>query len=179
MPWEFLKCPCFILLRIYCSTLKCFLLFLQETKNFRTVYSWWYIVHWLNHPLIFIHAKYIAVKNLCSIWIIQKIVPPPPNPRCPSCVTLVTFSPLFFALFKFWVASDAWWQFPTTSHLEACQFVSSNHTAQLCLRIVQWLEALASKSLDLDNKVIGLLIMSRSFDWTWFTQKRLVFTSHS
>lgn len=80
MPWEFLKCPCFILLRIYCSTLKCFLLFLQETKNFRTVYSWWYIVHWLNHPLIFIHAKYIAVKNLCSIWIIQKIVPPPPTP---------------------------------------------------------------------------------------------------
>ncbi|CAA2972462.1 nuclear pore complex NUP107 [Olea europaea subsp. europaea] len=45
--------------------------------------------------------------------------------------------------------------FPTTSHLEACQFVSSNHTAQLCLRIVQWLEALASKSLDLDNKVRG------------------------
>ncbi|CAI9753709.1 unnamed protein product [Fraxinus pennsylvanica] len=45
--------------------------------------------------------------------------------------------------------------FPTTSHLEACQFVASNHTAQLCLRIVQWLEGLASKSLDLDNKVRG------------------------
>ncbi|KAL2516484.1 Nuclear pore complex protein [Forsythia ovata] len=45
--------------------------------------------------------------------------------------------------------------FPTTSHLEACQFVAANHTAQLCLRIVQWLEGLASKSLDLDNKVRG------------------------
>ncbi|KAL0424939.1 UNVERIFIED_CONTAM: Nuclear pore complex protein [Sesamum radiatum] len=45
--------------------------------------------------------------------------------------------------------------FPTTSHLEACQFVSVNHTAQLCLRIVQWLEGLASKALDLDNKVRG------------------------
>ncbi|KAL3618198.1 hypothetical protein CASFOL_038519 [Castilleja foliolosa] len=44
---------------------------------------------------------------------------------------------------------------PTTSHLEACQFVTVNHTAQLCLRIVQWLEGLASKSLDLDNKVRG------------------------
>ncbi|KAK6153544.1 hypothetical protein DH2020_013183 [Rehmannia glutinosa] len=45
--------------------------------------------------------------------------------------------------------------FPTTSHLEACQFVTVNHTAQLCLRIVQWLEDLASKALDLDNKVRG------------------------
>lgn len=44
---------------------------------------------------------------------------------------------------------------PTTSHLEACQFVASNHTAQLCLRIVQWLEGLASKALDLDSKVRG------------------------
>ncbi|KAG8388433.1 hypothetical protein BUALT_Bualt02G0125400 [Buddleja alternifolia] len=44
---------------------------------------------------------------------------------------------------------------PTTSHLEACQFVTVNHTAQLCLRIVQWLEGLASKALDLDNKVRG------------------------
>ncbi|KAJ8539332.1 hypothetical protein K7X08_013584 [Anisodus acutangulus] len=44
---------------------------------------------------------------------------------------------------------------PTTSHLEACQFVVKNHTAQLCLRIVQWLEGLASKSLDLDRKVRG------------------------
>ncbi|XP_070016411.1 nuclear pore complex protein NUP107-like isoform X1 [Nicotiana sylvestris] len=41
---------------------------------------------------------------------------------------------------------------PTTSHLEACQFVVKNHTAQLCLRIVQWLEGLASKALDLDRK---------------------------
>ncbi|KAG9154958.1 hypothetical protein Leryth_012143 [Lithospermum erythrorhizon] len=45
--------------------------------------------------------------------------------------------------------------FPTTSHLEACEYVVENHTAQLCLRIVQWLEELASKSLDLDNKVCG------------------------
>ncbi|CAI9114461.1 OLC1v1015188C1 [Oldenlandia corymbosa var. corymbosa] len=45
--------------------------------------------------------------------------------------------------------------FPRTSHLEACEFVLANHTAQLCLRIVQWLEGLASKALDLDNKVRG------------------------
>ncbi|XP_058179143.1 nuclear pore complex protein NUP107 isoform X2 [Rhododendron vialii] len=44
---------------------------------------------------------------------------------------------------------------PTTSHLEACQFVVADHTAQLCLRIVHWLEGLASKSLYLDNKVRG------------------------
>ncbi|XP_068662789.1 nuclear pore complex protein NUP107 [Aristolochia californica] len=42
---------------------------------------------------------------------------------------------------------------PPTSHLEACQFVATDHTAQLCLRIVQWLEGLASKSLDLEKKV--------------------------
>lgn len=45
--------------------------------------------------------------------------------------------------------------FPTTSHVEACQFVIVDHTSQLCLRIVQWLEGLASKALDLDNKVRG------------------------
>ncbi|GMP40711.1 hypothetical protein CsSME_00011051 [Camellia sinensis var. sinensis] len=44
---------------------------------------------------------------------------------------------------------------PTTSHLEACQFVVADHTAQLGLRIVQWLEGLASKVLDLDNDVRG------------------------
>ncbi|CAK9179847.1 unnamed protein product [Ilex paraguariensis] len=48
--------------------------------------------------------------------------------------------------------------FPTTSHLEACQFVATDHTAQLCLRIVDWLEGLASKALDLDNKVRGSYI---------------------
>ncbi|CAN1827470.1 Nuclear pore complex protein NUP107 [Linum perenne] len=42
---------------------------------------------------------------------------------------------------------------PPTSHVEACQFVVNDHTAQLCLRIVQWLEGLASKSLDLESKV--------------------------
>ncbi|KAL7234894.1 hypothetical protein ACSBR1_018376 [Camellia fascicularis] len=41
---------------------------------------------------------------------------------------------------------------PTTSHLEACQFVVADHTAQLGLRIVQWLEGSASKVLDLDNE---------------------------
>nr|GME20215.1 nuclear pore complex protein NUP107 [Ipomoea batatas] len=45
--------------------------------------------------------------------------------------------------------------FPTTSHLEACQFVNGDLTAQLCLRIVQWLEGLASKALDFDKEVRG------------------------
>ncbi|KAK1434256.1 hypothetical protein QVD17_11176 [Tagetes erecta] len=44
---------------------------------------------------------------------------------------------------------------PTTSHLEACQFVAEDHTAQLCLRLIQWLEGLASKALDLENKIRG------------------------
>ncbi|KAJ0075052.1 hypothetical protein Patl1_33748 [Pistacia atlantica] len=41
---------------------------------------------------------------------------------------------------------------PSTSHIEACQFVVNDHTAQLCLRILQWLEGLASKALDLESK---------------------------
>ncbi|XP_043705825.1 nuclear pore complex protein NUP107 [Telopea speciosissima] len=49
---------------------------------------------------------------------------------------------------------------PTTSHLEACQFVMVDHTAQLCLRIVQWLEGLASEALDLENKVRGCYVGS-------------------
>uniref|UniRef100_A0A803LDI3 Nuclear pore complex protein n=1 Tax=Chenopodium quinoa TaxID=63459 RepID=A0A803LDI3_CHEQI len=44
---------------------------------------------------------------------------------------------------------------PTTLHLEACQFVVSDLTAQLCLRIVLWLEDLASKALELESKVRG------------------------
>lgn len=44
---------------------------------------------------------------------------------------------------------------PSTSHLEACQFVLNDHTAQLCLRVVQWLEELASKALDLESKLRG------------------------
>ncbi|URD83213.1 Trypsin [Musa troglodytarum] len=44
---------------------------------------------------------------------------------------------------------------PTTSHQEACRFVMMDHTAQLCLRIVLWLEGLASESLDLAKKVRG------------------------
>ncbi|KAL5160667.1 Nuclear pore complex protein NUP107 [Glycine soja] len=42
-----------------------------------------------------------------------------------------------------------------TSHVVACEFVVEDHTAQLCLRIVQWLEGLASKALDLEAKVRG------------------------
>ncbi|XP_061342885.1 nuclear pore complex protein NUP107 isoform X2 [Gastrolobium bilobum] len=42
-----------------------------------------------------------------------------------------------------------------TSHVMACEFVAEDHTAQLCLRIVQWLEGLASKALDLEAKVRG------------------------
>ncbi|KNA14741.1 hypothetical protein SOVF_104830, partial [Spinacia oleracea] len=45
--------------------------------------------------------------------------------------------------------------YPTTSHLEACQFVVSDLTAQLCLRVVQWLEDQASKALELESKVRG------------------------
>ncbi|KAJ0075047.1 hypothetical protein Patl1_33745 [Pistacia atlantica] len=44
---------------------------------------------------------------------------------------------------------------PSTSHIEACQFVVNDHTTQLCLRIVQWLEGLASKALELESKVRG------------------------
>ncbi|ERN05569.1 nuclear pore complex protein NUP107 isoform X1 [Amborella trichopoda] len=44
---------------------------------------------------------------------------------------------------------------PSTSHQEACNFVLMNHTAQLCLRIVQWLEDRASKVLDLEKRVRG------------------------
>lgn len=44
---------------------------------------------------------------------------------------------------------------PTTSHLEACQFVTTDLTAQLCLRIVQWLEGMASKALELESQVHG------------------------
>nr|KYP41292.1 Retrovirus-related Pol polyprotein from transposon TNT 1-94 [Cajanus cajan] len=42
-----------------------------------------------------------------------------------------------------------------TSHVVACEFVAEDHIAQLCLRIVQWLEGLASKALDLEAKVRG------------------------
>ncbi|KAK2353328.1 nuclear pore complex protein [Trifolium repens] len=42
-----------------------------------------------------------------------------------------------------------------TSHVVACEFVVEDHIAQLCLRIVQWLEGLASKALDLEAKVRG------------------------
>ena len=48
-------------------------------------------------------------------------------------------------------------QLPTTSHLDACQFVADDHNAQLCFRLVQWLEGLASKALDLENKVSGCI----------------------
>jgi nuclear pore complex protein Nup107 len=41
-----------------------------------------------------------------------------------------------------------------TSHVVACEFVVEDHIAQLCLRIVQWLEGLASKALELEAKVL-------------------------
>ncbi|KAG2563842.1 hypothetical protein PVAP13_8KG368602 [Panicum virgatum] len=44
---------------------------------------------------------------------------------------------------------------PSTSHQEACRFVAADLTAQLCLRIVLWLEGLASEALDLEKKVRG------------------------
>ncbi|KAG8090488.1 hypothetical protein GUJ93_ZPchr0011g26904 [Zizania palustris] len=44
---------------------------------------------------------------------------------------------------------------PTTSHQEACRFVATDLTAQLCMRIVLWLEGLASEALDLEKKVRG------------------------
>ncbi|XP_078444355.1 nuclear pore complex protein isoform X2 [Wolffia australiana] len=44
---------------------------------------------------------------------------------------------------------------PSTSHQEACQYVVNDMTAQLCLRIVQWLEGLTSETLDLEKKVKG------------------------
>jgi hypothetical protein len=45
-------------------------------------------------------------------------------------------------------------QVKETSHVVACEFVVEDHIAQLCLRIVQWLEGLASKALDLEAKVL-------------------------
>ncbi|KAE8821569.1 Nuclear pore complex protein [Hordeum vulgare] len=43
---------------------------------------------------------------------------------------------------------------PTTSHQEACRYVATDLTAQLCLRIVLWLEGLASQSLGLEKKTL-------------------------
>lgn len=44
-------------------------------------------------------------------------------------------------------------QTPVTSEEEACEFIASDQNAQLCSRIVQWLETLASKELDYEKKV--------------------------
>ncbi|KAI0493389.1 hypothetical protein KFK09_023505 [Dendrobium nobile] len=49
---------------------------------------------------------------------------------------------------------------PSTSHQEACQFVSTNFTAELCLRIVLWLEGLATKALELEKKFKGCYVGS-------------------
>lgn len=49
---------------------------------------------------------------------------------------------------------------PPTSHQEACQFVMTNLTAQLCLRILLWLEGLASKALELEKKFKGCYVGS-------------------
>ncbi|CAM6108841.1 unnamed protein product [Calypogeia fissa] len=44
---------------------------------------------------------------------------------------------------------------PSTSQQEACEFINSDQNAQLCLRVVQWLEAQASKELDYEKKHKG------------------------
>ncbi|KAL3694255.1 hypothetical protein R1sor_007906 [Riccia sorocarpa] len=44
---------------------------------------------------------------------------------------------------------------PVTSEEEACDFIASDHNAQVCSRIVQWLESLASKELDYEKKHKG------------------------
>lgn len=54
---------------------------------------------------------------------------------------------------------------PETSHVMACEFVAEDQTAQLCLRIVQWLEGLASKALDLEAKVILIFFFSIFSVW--------------
>ncbi|PIA42962.1 hypothetical protein AQUCO_02000426v1 [Aquilegia coerulea] len=70
--------------------------------------------------------------------------------------------------------------FPTTSHLEACQFVMNDHTAELCLRIVQWLEGLASKALDLENKVRGCYVGSYlPSSGVWHNTQRLLKRGHA
>ncbi|KAI5063312.1 hypothetical protein GOP47_0021859 [Adiantum capillus-veneris] len=43
----------------------------------------------------------------------------------------------------------------STSQHEACDFISTDATAQLCFRIVKWLEGLISKALDLDKQHKG------------------------
>ncbi|KAJ7559069.1 hypothetical protein O6H91_04G068600 [Diphasiastrum complanatum] len=45
--------------------------------------------------------------------------------------------------------------YPSTSNQEACEFIMTDQVAQLCLRVVQWLEGLASKELDLEKKQKG------------------------
>lgn len=70
--------------------------------------------------------------------------------------------------------------YPTTSHLEACHFVMSNHTAEVCLRIVQWLEGLASKALDLENKVKGFYVGSYlPSSGIWHHTQRLLKKGHA
>eukprot|EP00250_Pteridium_aquilinum_P018743 c24191_g1_i1 orf=1363-4599(-) len=46
-------------------------------------------------------------------------------------------------------------QILSTSQNEACEFISTDETAQLCFRVVKWLEGLASKAIDLDKKQKG------------------------
>ncbi|CAM6127451.1 unnamed protein product [Calypogeia fissa] len=43
---------------------------------------------------------------------------------------------------------------PSTSQQEAFEFINSDQNAQLCLRVVQWLEAQASKELDYEKKIL-------------------------
>ncbi|KAF6136683.1 hypothetical protein GIB67_018686 [Kingdonia uniflora] len=69
---------------------------------------------------------------------------------------------------------------PTTSHLEACQFVMTDHTAQLCLRIIQWLEGLASKALNSEYKVRGSYIGSHlPISGVWHHTQRYLKKGHA
>ncbi|XP_028548037.1 nuclear pore complex protein NUP107 [Dendrobium catenatum] len=60
---------------------------------------------------------------------------------------------------------------PSTSHQEACQFVSTNFTAELCLRIVLWLEGLATKALELEKKVF-LVFLNSYWRFSFCKQKQ-------
>ncbi|CAM6086271.1 unnamed protein product [Calypogeia fissa] len=43
---------------------------------------------------------------------------------------------------------------PSTCQQEAFEYINSDQNAQLCLRVVQWLEAQASKELDYEKKIL-------------------------
>ncbi|KAJ0008095.1 hypothetical protein Pint_29204 [Pistacia integerrima] len=94
------------------------------------------------------------------------------------CVGCYVIPLMLTFLFNFSLSANL--VLPSTSHIEACQFVVNDHTAQLCLRIVQWLEGLASKALDLESKVALTVLCLQKLDeshledvWTLLTAGRL------